>query len=152
MCPATSRSWTAGWARRCDRRAAPRRRIDAGDRPGGDRGRCPRRRPDGGGRRGRRARGAGAEAIGALGRAGVPVVAVDVPSGVDASTGEAATVAVQADVTVTFHAPKLGHVVLPGLAHAGELVVVPIGITAGAGPEPPALLAGAATIAALPGR
>ena len=89
-------------------------------------------------------RGAVAEAIGAIGRAGRPVVAVDVPSGVDASTGEAAAVAVTADVTVTFHAAKLGHVILPGLAHAGDLVVVPIGIPAGAGPEPPAVLAGAA--------
>ena len=97
-------------------------------------------------------RGAVAEAIGAIGRAGVPVVAVDVPSGVDASTGEAASVAVTADVTVTFHAPKLGHVILPGLAHAGDLVVMPIGIPAGTGPEPPAVLAGAATVAAVPRR
>ena len=49
----------------------------------------------------------------------LPVLALDVPSGVDASTGEVAAVAVTADVTVTFHAAKIGHVVLPGLAHAG---------------------------------
>jgi len=97
-------------------------------------------------------RGAVAEAIGAIRRAGVPVVAVDVPSGVDASTGEAAAVAVAADATVTFHAPKLGHVILPGMALAGRLVVVPIGIPAGAGPEPPAVLTGPATLAALPAR
>ncbi len=97
-------------------------------------------------------RGAVAEAIRAIGDAGVPVVAVDVPSGVDASTGEVAAVAVSADVTVTFHAPKLGHVVLPGLAHAGRLVVVPIGIPAVTGVPAPAVLVGPATVASLAGR
>ncbi len=69
-----------------------------------------------------------AAAIAAIASSGVPVVAVDVPSGVDASTGEAAEICVQADVTVTFHAPKIGHVVMPGRARCGVLVVVPIGI------------------------
>src|ERR687885_710068 len=40
--------------------------------------------------------------------AGVPVVAVDVPSGVDASTGEVAARAVRAELTMTMHAPKVG--------------------------------------------
>ena len=40
--------------------------------------------------------------------AGAPVVSVDLPSGIDASTGEIAGVVVDADLTVTFHAPKLG--------------------------------------------
>ena len=40
--------------------------------------------------------------------AGAPVVSVDVPSGVDASTGEVAGEAVRADATVTFHGPKVG--------------------------------------------
>ncbi len=97
-------------------------------------------------------RGAVAEAIRAIGDAGVPVVAVDVPSGVDASTGEVAAVAVTADVTVTFHAPKIGHVVLPGLAHAGRLVVVPIGIPAGVDVPAPAVLVGAGAVAGLTGR
>ena len=43
-----------------------------------------------------------------------PVVAVDLPSGVDASTGEIAGAVVDADLTVTFHAPKVGLVVAPG--------------------------------------
>src|SRR6478672_3662394 len=42
------------------------------------------------------------------------VVAVDVPSGVDASTGEVGGLAVEADLTVTFHAPKVGLAVAPG--------------------------------------
>ena len=43
-----------------------------------------------------------------------PVVAVDIPSGVDASTGEVAGAAVEAELTVTFHAPKIGLAVAPG--------------------------------------
>ena len=60
--------------------------------------------------------------------AGVPVVAVDLPSGIDGSTGESAGVAVQADVTVTFHAPKVGLAVAPGRFRAGEVVRVDIGL------------------------
>ena len=77
-------------------------------------------------------RGAVAEAIDALGRAGAPVVAVDVPSGVDASTGEVAGPAVQADLTVTFHAAKPGLWIAPGKEHAGEVRVADIGIPSGA--------------------
>jgi NAD(P)H-hydrate epimerase len=57
-----------------------------------------------------------------------PVVSVDVPSGVDASTGEAAGEAVRAAVTVTFHGLKVGLAVAPGLFHAGEVVVADIGL------------------------
>jgi ADP-dependent NAD(P)H-hydrate dehydratase / NAD(P)H-hydrate epimerase len=57
------------------------------------------------------------------------VVAVDVPSGVDASTGEIPGVAVRADVTVTFGALKVGLLVSPGAEHAGRVEVVDIGLT-----------------------
>lgn len=60
--------------------------------------------------------------------AGARVVAVDVPSGVDASTGEAAGAAVRAELTVTFHGPKVGIVVAPGRFHAGEIEVTDIGL------------------------
>jgi NAD(P)H-hydrate epimerase len=60
--------------------------------------------------------------------AGAPVIAVDVPSGVDASTGEIAGVAVRADVTVTMHGPKVGTAVAPGRFHAGAVDVAEIGI------------------------
>ncbi len=56
------------------------------------------------------------------------VVSVDLPSGVDASTGEIAGVAVQADATVTFHGRKLGLVVAPGRFHAGVVLVASIGL------------------------
>jgi ADP-dependent NAD(P)H-hydrate dehydratase / NAD(P)H-hydrate epimerase len=59
---------------------------------------------------------------------GVPVVAVDIASGVDASTGEVRGAAVHATVTVTFHGRKVGHEVAPGLFHTGELVVADIGL------------------------
>src|SRR5213079_2052650 len=60
--------------------------------------------------------------------AGVPVVAVDLPSGVDASTGEVAGAVVNADVTVTMHGPKVGTIVAPGRYHAGEVEVAEIGL------------------------
>jgi NAD(P)H-hydrate epimerase len=63
--------------------------------------------------------------------AGVPVVAVDIPSGVNASTGEVAGAAVRADVTVTMHGPKVGLAVAPGRFLAGEVVVADIGLEAG---------------------
>ncbi|MDX6411295.1 MAG: ADP-dependent NAD(P)H-hydrate dehydratase / NAD(P)H-hydrate epimerase [Gaiellaceae bacterium] len=69
-----------------------------------------------------------AAAIERMNAAGVPMLAVDIPSGVDASTGEVRGVAVHADVTVTFHGKKVGHVVAPGLFHAGEVVVADIGL------------------------
>lgn len=56
------------------------------------------------------------------------VVAADVPSGVDASTGMVAGHAVRADVTVTFSAPKVGTIVYPGAEYAGELMVADIGV------------------------
>jgi NAD(P)H-hydrate epimerase len=59
---------------------------------------------------------------------GVPVVAVDIPSGVNASTGEVAGVAVRADVTVTMHGPKVGLAIAPGRFLPGEVVVADIGL------------------------
>jgi ADP-dependent NAD(P)H-hydrate dehydratase / NAD(P)H-hydrate epimerase len=73
-----------------------------------------------------------AEAIEAINGAGAPVVAADIASGVDASTGEVAGVAVEATVTVAFHAAKLGHRIAPGKRHCGELRVAGIGIPEGA--------------------
>jgi len=56
------------------------------------------------------------------------VVAVDVPSGVDADTGEVAGAAVRANVTVTFGTWKPGLLVDPGAEHAGALELVDIGL------------------------
>jgi len=56
------------------------------------------------------------------------VVSVDIPSGVDASTGEVAGAAVQANLSVTFHGRKVGLVVAPGRFRAGEVEVADIGL------------------------
>jgi hydroxyethylthiazole kinase-like uncharacterized protein yjeF len=77
-----------------------------------------------------------AGAIAAIDSCGAPVVACDVASGVDASSGEVAGAAVEADLTVSFHAAKLGHRVAPGKWHTGELHVAPIGIPDGAPGDP----------------
>jgi NAD(P)H-hydrate epimerase len=69
-----------------------------------------------------------AEAIALCRRARCPVVAVDIPSGINGLSGLAAGEAVRADLTVTLAAPKLGLYLHPGRAHAGEIVVAPIGI------------------------
>jgi NAD(P)H-hydrate epimerase len=60
--------------------------------------------------------------------AGVPVVAVDTPTAVDLSSGEPSDPAVRADLTVTFHRPKTGLLTRRGAAHAGKVLVAPIGI------------------------
>jgi ADP-dependent NAD(P)H-hydrate dehydratase / NAD(P)H-hydrate epimerase len=62
--------------------------------------------------------------------AGRPVLSVDVPSGVNASTGEVPTAAIRAAITVTFHGPKVGLHVAPGRFHAGEVLVADIGLEA----------------------
>ncbi|HWX09471.1 MAG TPA: NAD(P)H-hydrate dehydratase, partial [Gaiellaceae bacterium] len=56
------------------------------------------------------------------------VFAIDLPSGVDASTGEVPGAAVRADATVTFHGRKVGLVVAPGRFHAGNVHVADIGL------------------------
>jgi NAD(P)H-hydrate epimerase len=60
---------------------------------------------------------------------GATVVSVDIPSGVDASTGEVPGAAVEAKLTVTFHGRKVGLAVAPGRDFAGDVVVADIGLT-----------------------
>jgi NAD(P)H-hydrate epimerase len=91
-------------------------------------------------------------AIDAINRCGAPVVACDIASGVDASSGEIAGAAVEADLTVTFHAAKLGQRIAPGKWHTGELRVVAIGIPAGAPSEPAGGIISSAVLALAPRR
>ncbi|MCK2165249.1 NAD(P)H-hydrate dehydratase [Thalassospira xiamenensis] len=70
-----------------------------------------------------------AELVCAVNACGVPVIAVDVPSGVDGNGGEVRGVSIKADVTVTFCRPKPGHYLLPGRVLCGQLIVCDIGIT-----------------------
>jgi hydroxyethylthiazole kinase-like uncharacterized protein yjeF len=78
-----------------------------------------------------------AGAIAAIEAAAVPVVACDIASGVDASTGAARGIAVHATCTVTFDHAKPGHWIEPGKSHTGHVTVVDIGIPAGAPVDPP---------------
>ncbi len=59
---------------------------------------------------------------------GLPVIAVDNPTGVDSDTGDVPGDSIIAEITVTFGLPKLGHFRYPGKAYVGRLAVVDIGI------------------------
>lgn len=72
--------------------------------------------------------GEAAELAGAVNAAGVPVLAVDIPSGVDADSGTAAGPAVRATQTISFHTAKPGHLLYPGRALCGALEIADIGL------------------------
>lgn len=59
---------------------------------------------------------------------GIPIFAVDIPSGLNADTGQPCGTAIQAQGTATFALPKIGHYTYPGAAHTGKLDVIDIGI------------------------
>ncbi len=69
-----------------------------------------------------------AEIIGLINHSGLPVMSVDIPSGVNGTTGEVMGTAVMADITVTMALPKTGLLFYPGKAFTGSLEVVDIGI------------------------
>src|SRR4051812_11652698 len=98
------------------------------------------------------ARDPAAAAIDAINRCGEPVLACDIASGVDAANGEVEGVAVEADMTISFHAAKVGHLIAPGKTHTGELRVAPIGIPEGAPAQPAGGVIGDAVLDLLPGR
>lgn len=82
---------------------------------------------------------------------GVPVIAVDVPTGVDAEMGAMAPGTVAATCTITFHAPKSGLLCPPGSEAAGEVLVWDIGLPGFLDPEPDVRVVTAADVS-VPGR
>lgn len=94
--------------------------------------------------------GLGAETITFLNRCGRPLMAVDLPSGLEADTGACPGPAVRARDTVTMDLPKVGLCLYPGAEHAGRLWVAEIGIPPGAPrPEPGVFLTSPEELAAL---
>jgi hydroxyethylthiazole kinase-like uncharacterized protein yjeF len=72
------------------------------------------------------------ELAGKINSASVPVVAIDVPSGLDGLTGHPRGASVKADLTITFFRKKPAHLLLPGRMLCGEVVVTDIGIAVSA--------------------
>ena len=72
--------------------------------------------------------GEAAALVDAANACGAPILAVDIASGVDADTGAVPGPAIGATETLTFHAPKPGHLLLPGRLHTGRLTVADIGL------------------------
>ena len=90
--------------------------------------------------------------IAAINGAKARVIACDVPSGVDASTGEVEGEAVRAVATATFHRAKIGLWVHPGKGYAGEIHVIDIGIPRGGPAKPEAGLINSTVLRELPRR
>jgi hydroxyethylthiazole kinase-like uncharacterized protein yjeF len=67
--------------------------------------------------------------IGAMNGEGVPIIAVDLPSGINGTSGAVMGAAVNATRTVTFFRRKTGHLLLPGRLHCGPVEVSDIGIS-----------------------
>jgi NAD(P)H-hydrate epimerase len=75
-------------------------------------------------------KGAYAQAVAMINSSGRPVVAIDMPTGIDADTGGVMGTAIKADLTVTMAFLKRGHVLYPGAEYAGTVRVADLGIPA----------------------
>ncbi len=95
-------------------------------------------------------RGEAAAAVEWMAGSGAPVVAVDVPSGVEADSGRVPGAAVRAALTCTYHGDLVGLRVQPGAAHAGRVVVADIGIPSAVAVPAAAWLIGDGAVAAIP--
>src|SRR3954468_14314501 len=93
-----------------------------------------------------------AQVIEEMEAARAPVVACDIPSGIDASTGEVNGPAVHCVATATFHRAKVGLWVRPGKEYAGEVEEIEIGIPRGGPARPEAGLIGAGVLRDMPRR
>ncbi len=69
--------------------------------------------------------------IDCINESGKEVTAVDIPSGINADTGQIEGSAINAKTTITFQHPKIGHYIYPGRANTGKLIIAKIGIDKG---------------------
>ena len=76
-------------------------------------------------------RGVFRDLIGLINTLPVPKAAIDLPSGLSSDTGRPLGICIEADLTVTFGLPKIGHVLFPGSRFVGRLFVIDIGIPPG---------------------
>jgi NAD(P)H-hydrate epimerase len=81
-----------------------------------------------------------------------PIVALDVPSGVDGASGRVEGTAIQAALTLAFHGRTLGTAIEPGRGHAGEVIELPIGLPGALAGAPRALRMDPADLALVPSR
>jgi hydroxyethylthiazole kinase-like uncharacterized protein yjeF len=81
-----------------------------------------------------------------------PIVALDVPSGVDGASGRVEGSAIQAALTLAFHGRTLGTAIEPGRGHAGELIELPIGLPGALAGPARALRMDPSDLALVPGR
>ena len=72
-------------------------------------------------------RGKYSELINILNKSGLPIVSIDIPSGISSDTGQVMGDAISADYTITFGVPKRGHFLYPGAEHTGKLFIENIG-------------------------
>ena len=73
-------------------------------------------------------RGKYSECVDIINMSGLPVCAVDIPSGLSSDTGQPLGGAVVADITCTYGLVKIGQVIYPGAEYVGELILVDIGM------------------------
>ena len=85
--------------------------------------------------------GAAAEVISSAAESGLPVLAVDIPSGIHADTGRVMGMAIPAALTVTMQALKAGLLLYPGADYSGEVWIADLGISTAPVPHPYARLA-----------
>ncbi len=73
-------------------------------------------------------RGIAADTIDTVSKSGLPVVALDIPSGINSDTGAIMGSALKAELTISFARLKPGHILYPGRTHCGKTIVADIGI------------------------